>query len=133
MFSRSDWSLDDILYVVEKALRGLPLEEVSSRAVMVKGKQGRRVYLRRAVESSLLGILIAAGVLFGVWTFFRRAKTRTRTYQGSDRFDLIDEVSHDMADYTDISKASLDELEAALLKIENELAGLEANQDEVSI
>lgn len=124
MLPKLEFALEDLV-----RQGGLGFEEAAAdlvRPIVVHlDHVERKSWLRKIVLTSLFGLAIAAAVLFGVWYFFRRAKTRTKSYKGVDRFGFIDEVSQNISPSTDISMASLDELEAALLEAENQLADLE--------
>lgn len=93
--------------------------------IQLQNKETRVSWLRKVLISSFVGIAIAIAVLSALWILFRRFKSKSRTINDPNRYDLIDEVNENLADQTDISKATLDELEAALLRVENELSNIE--------
>ncbi len=67
----------------------------------------------------VLAVLIGVGIL--VNALFRRYKTNKQNFEDDSRFDFIDEVTERADDTFDFDNASLEELEEALLRVENDL------------
>lgn len=67
----------------------------------------------------VLALLIGAGVIINA--LFRRYKNNKQNFEDDSRFDFIDEVTERADDTFDFDNASLEELEEALLRVENDL------------
>lgn len=67
------------------------------------------------------GAVVFSVVLALVWTIAKRYKNKKRNWRETSRLDFIDDVSKAVHTNVDFAHASLDELEGALLQVENEL------------